>query len=70
MKCLRCEEKAKPGCRGLCSQHYEQFRYARDKAAEKSREAATALDEAAVANPREFRLAVIADKETTSEIAA
>ncbi len=49
MKCLRCEEKAKPGCRGLCSQHYEQFRYARDKAAEKSREAATALDEAAVA---------------------
>lgn len=49
MKCLRCDEQAKKGGRGLCSQHYEQFRYARDKAKEKSEATATALDEAAVA---------------------
>lgn len=49
MKCLRCDEQAKKGGRGLCSQHYEQFRYARDKAREISDEAATQLDEASVA---------------------
>lgn len=49
MKCLRCDEPAKKGGRGLCSQHYEQFRYARDRAREKSDETAQALDEAAVA---------------------
>lgn len=33
-QCLRCDEPAEQGCRGLCELHWNQFRYARTVAKE------------------------------------